>query len=111
MIDVYDPAVAGRRVRRTQIDDVDYAWVVAPHDANHLVVRVWLQAPDRRRRRQLHVMVPRFFLPGRAGESVRPKVGRGNHSVTQSDLLDCVRSGIAAGWRPESIGAPMLITM
>ncbi|MGI5149082.1 hypothetical protein ACQEVC_22415 [Plantactinospora sp. CA-294935] len=92
--------MAGRRKRRIRVDGVDYLWVVAGADPEHVVVRIWRTGSGRGR--PLEVRVP--FEDGwlRLGSTDGAPTEPALTPVRPGLVERLVRAGLARGWHPDA---------
>ncbi|MEU8920165.1 hypothetical protein AB0D10_04400 [Kitasatospora sp. NPDC048545] len=122
--------MAQRTPRRIHVDGRDYRWVVRFRDAEHVVVRAWLDPgnpgnpggpggpgdPPGRPGRPLDV-TRRFDDPWlNFGVLLTAPADRIAEvfqlaPVTPALTAALIRAGLAAGWRPDEPGAPRRFTM
>ncbi|MEV7770999.1 hypothetical protein [Kitasatospora sp. NPDC086791] len=116
--------MAPRTPRRIHVDGRDYRWVVRFRDAEHVVVRAWLDPggpgdpgnPPGRPGRPLEV-ARRFDDPWlNFGDLLTVPADRIAEvfqlaPVTPALTAALIRAGLAAGWRPDEPGAPRRFTM
>jgi len=106
--------VAGARIRSIEVDGIGYRWTVRRADPGHVVVRIWRTGEVRHRPLEVRVEFDDPWLNyGPIITAPRDKVDEifALTPVTSELTSRLVRLGRAAGWQPETRGAPARFTL